>query len=132
MLFERVSTQTLNRMTDFTADWPEGADGDVFRRLAAAGFEFTKAWPVEYNVDFESWPPPEAALEQLRALYGEVLLYPPDEEGGGYVLFQVVGPLTYEGVSRNAAVRRGVRVMGCDALMRLNYSSKPTPLRGAA
>jgi hypothetical protein len=85
-------------MTDFTADWPEGADGDVFRRLAAAGFEFTKAWPVEYNVDFESWPPPEAALEQLRALYGEVLLYPPDEEGGGYVLFQVVGPLTYEGV----------------------------------
>ena len=85
-------------MTSLTADWPAGADGDVFRRLAAAGFDFDKAWSVEYNVDFESWPPAEAAFEQLRALYGEVRLYPPDEECGGYVLFQVVGLVTYEGV----------------------------------
>lgn len=86
-------------MTQIDSDWPNDADGDVFRRLVSDGFDFSKSWSVDYNVDFESWPPPEEALEILRSTYGEVVLYPPDEHGAGYVEFQVFGPLNYEAVT---------------------------------
>jgi len=91
--------QALGRMTELIADWPDDADGGVFRNLAADSFDFTKSWSVDYNVDFESWPPPAAALELLRSIYGDLGLYPPDENGDGYVQFQIVAPLTYEGVT---------------------------------
>ena len=86
-------------MTDFSENWPDDADGDVFRRLAAAGFDFSKSWTVEYNVDFESWPPPNEALDLLCSMYGHLDLYPSDSDGDGYVQFQVAGPVTYEGVT---------------------------------
>ncbi|MFT3808001.1 ribonuclease E inhibitor RraB [Arenimonas sp.] len=79
--------------------WPDDADGDVFRRLEANGFDFSKPYAVDYNVDFESWPPASAALEVLRSQYGSIEVFEPDEDGDGYVLFQVVGPITYEGVT---------------------------------
>ena len=86
-------------MMNLTADWPGDADGGVFRKLAAAGFDFSKSWSVDYNVDFESWPPPEAALDLLRTMYGELGIYPPERGDSGYVQFQVVGPVIYEGVT---------------------------------
>jgi len=86
-------------MTNFTANWPDDADGGVFRKLAAAGFEFGKTWAVDYNVDFEAWPPPDAALELLRSMYGALAMYPPDQGDIGYVQFQIIGPVTYERVT---------------------------------
>jgi hypothetical protein len=59
-------------MRDFVADWPDDADGGVFRRLAAVGFDFSQDWSVDYNVDFESWPPAEAALELRGTAYGDL------------------------------------------------------------
>ncbi|WP_055853953.1 MULTISPECIES: ribonuclease E inhibitor RraB [Xanthomonas] len=78
--------------------WPDDADGDVFRRLEADGFDFSKPYAVDYNVDFESWPPAPLALEVLRSQYGGIEVIEPDEDGDGYVLFQVIGPVTYAGV----------------------------------
>jgi hypothetical protein len=86
-------------MGESIANLPDEADGGVFRRLADAGFDFSQDWSVDYNVDFEEWPPADAALELLRSVYGGLSLYPPDEHGAGYVQFQVVGPVTYEGVT---------------------------------
>jgi hypothetical protein len=86
-------------MTEFNANWPDDADGDVFRRLAAIEFDFAKIWSVDYNVDFESWPPSVPALELLRSMYGEFAVFPPDQSDIGYVQFQIVGPVTYEGVT---------------------------------
>jgi len=85
-------------MREFTADWPDDADGGVFRRLAASGFDFQKSWIVDYNVDFEDWPPTAAAMELLRELYGELVLYPLEDDSAGYVQFQITGLVTYEGV----------------------------------
>ena len=84
---------------NFTADWPNDADGGVFHKLATAGFDFSKCWPVDYNVDFESWPPSGAAVELLRSMYGKLGVYPPEHGDVGYVQFQVVGLVTYEGVT---------------------------------
>ena len=87
--------------------WPNNADGDVFRRLETNGFDFSKSYAVDFTVDFEKWPPAKAALDLLTSKYGDLDLYEPDEEGDGYVLFQVVSPVTYEGimsVQRNASI----------------------------
>jgi hypothetical protein len=86
-------------MSKITVDWPDDADGGVFRNLAEDNFDFSKPYSVDYNVDFENWPPPAAALEWLRSQYGTLGLYPSDEDGSGYVQFQVVDRVTYEGVT---------------------------------
>jgi hypothetical protein len=97
-------------MMNLTADWPDDADGGVFRRLAANGLDVSKSWRVDYIVDFEIWPPPQAALEPLRSMHGELGVYPPEQGDAGYVQFQVVGPVTYEGVT--SVQRRASAAMG--------------------
>ena len=86
-------------MTQLNADWPDDADGGVFRNLAADDFDFSVQHVVDYNVDFEIWPPPAVALEWLHAHFGELELYAPSEDMGGYVQFQMLGRLTYEVVT---------------------------------
>ena len=83
---------------DSSPNWPDGADGDVFRRLKTSAFDFSKHHIVDYNVDFNAWPPSPAALELLAEKYGELELFEPEEDSRGYVLFKVTGPLSYEGV----------------------------------
>jgi hypothetical protein len=93
-------------MIELTQDWPNDADGDVFRRLLTNGFDFSANYAVDYNIDFESWPASAAAVTLLESMYGKVTLYPLGEDLGGYAEFQVVGPVTYEGVTsvqRNAS-----------------------------
>jgi len=50
-------------------NWPENADGDVFRKLAAQNFDFDKQYTIDFKVDFSSWPPPASAIESLKAEY---------------------------------------------------------------
>ena len=93
-------------MTQLSNDWPSDADGDVFRRLVDHGFDFSKTYSVDFNIDFEAWPPPALAIAKLESMYGTVTLYPPDENLDGYAQFQVHGRVTYEGVTsvqRNAS-----------------------------
>ncbi len=80
--------------------WPNDADGDVFRRLAEHQFDFSKPHTVDYNVDFERWPPAPAALNHLDSTFGPIVIFDPDADGPGYVQFQVRGPVTYEAVTR--------------------------------
>ena len=86
--------------------WPNDADGEVLRRLEADGFDFSKSYTVDYNIDFDSWPPALEALELLKSKYGNIEVYEPDEDYAGYVQFQINAPITYEGVTstqRNAS-----------------------------
>ena len=80
--------------------WPEDADGDVFRRLEANGLDFAKEYNVDFNVDFQNWPPPAEALKELRAKYENVKVVEPETVGGkeyrGYVVFNVRSVVTYE------------------------------------
>lgn len=90
-------------MTELTSDWPNDADGDVLRRLSELNCDFTKHHAVDYNVDFDAWPPSAEAVAWLEQEFGPVTLYPPEEEEdecfGGYALFQVFGLVTYDGVT---------------------------------
>ena len=49
--------------------WPETADGDVFRRLEGQGFDFSKYYWIDFNVDFDEWPPAHLALERPHSSY---------------------------------------------------------------
>jgi len=80
------------------SDWPDDADGDALRRLEASGLDFSTPHHIDFNVDFERSPPPEA-ISALAARYGEVLLEG-DDEGQPYLLFRVHAPPTYELVIR--------------------------------
>jgi hypothetical protein len=76
--------------------WPNDADGDVFRRLEANSFDFRQPHTIDFNIDFESWPPATDAIQLLRSMYGAVELFPPDASGPGYAQFQVLSPVSYE------------------------------------
>ena len=91
--------QALGRMSELTEDWPEDADGGVFRRLLEHRFDFSKPHSIDYSVDFERWPPALGSLAWLESHYGTVSLHPPTEDFGGYAEFQVHGLVTYEGVT---------------------------------
>ena len=75
--------------------WPANADGDVFRRLKASGFKFEVEYVIDYNVDFESWPPPQAAIAALRTEFPNAKIIEPEDDFGGYVQFQERSRLTY-------------------------------------
>jgi len=84
-------------MTADITDWPEDADGAAFRRLVQHGFDFSKPCLIDFNVDFETWPPAPAALRILSREYPSArLIEPDDDDDEGYVEFQVYAIPTYE------------------------------------
>ena len=76
--------------------WPADPDGDVFRRLQAQGFTFSEPHAIDFNVDFNEWPPPQEAIIALRSQHPNLEVVEPDADSPGYVLFQVVGKVSYE------------------------------------
>ena len=80
--------------------WPKDADGDVFRSLEEDGFDFTKDCVVDFNVDFESWPPSTEAITLLNEKYNNVEIIEPDGEFEGYIEIQIPASLSYEFVIR--------------------------------
>jgi hypothetical protein len=77
-------------------NFPDDADGDVLRRLDESGFDFSKSTTIDFNVDFNSWPPHPVAISRLKEYAGAVEIYEPDEEYSGYVLFHIHQILSYE------------------------------------
>ncbi len=77
-------------------NFPKDADGDVLHRLEESGLDFSQPQPVDFNVDFGSWPPPIEALEKLKASVGSFEVYEPEEGYEGYVLFTLKELLSYE------------------------------------
>ena len=76
-------------------NWPQDADGDVMRRLSAAGFDFDKPTFVDFNVDFEDWPPDELALAAISNAFPDCTITEKDD----YVLVQITSIVSYEVVT---------------------------------
>lgn len=53
-------------------DWPNDADGDVFRSLNKSGFPFDREAEIDFNIDFEAWPPQSEALKTLQTKLKDV------------------------------------------------------------
>ncbi|WP_243372503.1 ribonuclease E inhibitor RraB [Geotalea sp. SG265] len=78
--------------------WPNDDDGDLLRELEKDGFNFDAVHQVDFQINFERWPPPPQALQFLEKLYGPCAIVEPDEESDGYVEITKRMVLTYEGV----------------------------------
>ena len=79
--------------------WPADPDGDVFRRLQEQGFNFLEPHAIDFNVEFNEWPPPQEAIALLRTRHPSLEVVEPDAEIPGYVSFQVFGAVSYEHVT---------------------------------
>lgn len=75
-------------------NWPSNADGDVLKRLEERGFDFTKHYTVDFNIDFDQWPPCKEAIDAIRTAYPDAKVYDDGEEG--YILFQINSIITYD------------------------------------
>jgi hypothetical protein len=77
--------------------WPADVDGDVLRSLEEGGFDFASPALIDFNVDFQHWPPARAAIEALARHYPGLEVHDPEgEEEVGYLQFQVYALVTYE------------------------------------
>ncbi|MCF6319398.1 MAG: ribonuclease E inhibitor RraB [Proteobacteria bacterium] len=76
--------------------WPDTIDGDVFRRMQESNFDFSIKHNIDFNVDFENWPPPEEIFINLQKIFTNVEHIEPEGEYDGYITFHIYKKLTYE------------------------------------
>lgn len=76
--------------------WPNDADGDVFRRLEEGGLDLSIPCLINFEIDFEPWPPAPEAVAILTQAYPDVTLQEPEEEGAGYARLQIHAVPSYE------------------------------------
>ena len=76
--------------------WPNDADGDVLRRMKASGFDFEVKTDIDFNVDFDDWPPAPELIELLGNQFAIVKMYEPDEHGSGYIRIVLNAVVTYD------------------------------------
>jgi hypothetical protein len=76
--------------------WPKGADGDVFRRLEAHGFDFTKQHEIDFEIDFCAWPPSEESIAAVRGVHPNVRICQPDGNYRGYLHLSIMDFVTYD------------------------------------
>jgi len=77
-------------------NWPSDVDGDVFRRMKESGLDFSKPHLIDFNVDFERWPPVGEALALIKQRYPNAVVHEPRGEDQGYVQFQVHARVSYD------------------------------------
>ncbi len=81
-------------------NWPDNADGDALRQLAAENFDFSRQYPVEFKIDFSAWPPPPAAIAALGAAYPAATRIEPGSDAAagdkGYLSLRINDTITYE------------------------------------
>lgn len=80
-------------------DWPENKDGELLRRLQRDGINLSQPHTVEFNVDFDHWPPPADVLTLLKEKYGNLKLFEPGflhEMQEGYASLKIVSEVSYD------------------------------------
>lgn len=73
--------------------WPSDADGDVFRKLWKNGFDFSREYVIDFNVDFEPWPPSVDLTPHIQERFPRAVVEQCNEDG--YVLVKIKAKLEY-------------------------------------
>jgi hypothetical protein len=72
--------------------WPNNADGDVMRSLQAGGFNFDREVEIDFNIDFDEWPPDSSVTGMLQNKLPSAVISVEE----GCLLVQVRARLTYQ------------------------------------
>ena len=75
---------------------PYDADGNVIRNLLQKGFDFSKEYEIDFNVDFHLWPPNEKALVRLQERFPNLEIFEGDEREDNYILLRVSNRVSYD------------------------------------
>lgn len=75
--------------------WPDDADADVLRRLRDKGFDFSLHHLVDFNVDFDAWPPNPIARQRICREFPLVTEYVDEVSGVGSLVVKVDDMVTY-------------------------------------
>ncbi|RYY04022.1 MAG: ribonuclease E inhibitor RraB [Gammaproteobacteria bacterium] len=97
-------------------NWPNDADGAVFRLLVKNNCDFEKEYVIDLNLDFDHWPLTEEEISNIKALFPNVEIVNPgpgqDIGNGvniGFLQFQVVNKLSYEYITElQASVTKSI------------------------
>ena len=81
--------------THVPREWPDDADGQVFRNLRDRSFDFEQKSTIEFNVDFDEWPPDPAALRKILQLFPCAEQYVEDGSDHGTIIVKVHTELDY-------------------------------------
>lgn len=84
-------------------NWPKTKDGELLRRLHRDGINLFAPQKLEFNVDFNYWPPSAEVLTLLKSKYRDIKLYEPgeyDESQEGYVSVRTRSVVSHEYVTR--------------------------------
>lgn len=89
-------------MDQSRAPWPDDVDGDVLRRMDEDAFDFSVPAEIDFNIDFETWPPSAECMARLVGKYPDARLVEAeaDDDGVGYVHVVVRDLVSYELVMR--------------------------------
>ena len=77
-------------------NWRDDADGDVLRRLEEDGFDFAQPRLIDFNVDFDNWPPMAEAVAVLKQRYPNATVREPDGDHPGYVQIRIKAVVSYD------------------------------------
>lgn len=77
-------------------NFTDDADGDVLTSLHESGFDFSQPVPIEFNVNFDSWPPDPEAISKIRKFAGNIEIVDPEHEYSGYLVFEMYQALSYQ------------------------------------
>ena len=61
-----------------------------------SGLDFSEPHSVDFNVDFDQWPPSPAATSLLKSKFDVVEIYEQEDDFGGYILFTLNEIITYD------------------------------------
>ena len=50
-------------------NWPDDADGDLFRILEAKEFDFDKEVKIDFEIDFDHWPLSKKEIDAITWHY---------------------------------------------------------------
>lgn len=76
--------------------WPNDADGDVLRRMQSRGFDFSKTYVIDFNVDFGTWPPSEEVFQILQRAFPTADIYDYSDSEDPHLLLKIEEKLTYD------------------------------------
>jgi len=64
--------------------------------MDAARFDLRKEADIDFNIDFDTWPPSSDLISSLEKQFDSVKVYTPHSDGDGYVQVSLRTLITYD------------------------------------
>jgi hypothetical protein len=84
-------------------EWPNDADGDVFRSLHHQGFDFSRSYLIDFNIDLPDIRTRNEAVNALRQCYPGASIKDYTDDNPPNVQLQILSDVDYNFVVQTQA-----------------------------